>query len=710
MPTDTEPIIEARAALSAIQRHRQAVAHVQDRIKVRRSLISRAVSTVVSDNALGINVVAPYDKSSLIVKTMIGEPAKAAQHYASRLGANTPDVQVVPLVSKGTLTATAERHAGEQERLDAQLLEDAGEPAARRVAAWAQTVGGVAYLLALPRDLGFGLPDRTYFDDMTDEEFERARAEGRVAPVKVKNPRTGQLVPAEPGDVWAARRAQVAQERKVNGRGLFTIKAYPRDMVLAPRDHDGVKWAAVVEEVPAEQFGPGTDMARMAAKHMGIEDAEKYGLIRDPQGRIVAGTTAGVAPGSTHTSNSWTLVRYFNRLEVIYFVSGSGSVEGATEIWRGRHRCRVMGEATVPVWEVPCFRTDSDLPGEEYSTPMEQVFAYTPLINQIETTLSNAASFNGIPRWVIEAKDGSVVRDPETLEPVGVDSSPTPGLDPKQAAQYPGTVRQLTIDTSSLQEMLNTYLAQLDAAMPAPAATGVAGASAPAWQVRQLIQQAQSTLREPVDNYSTAIKGILQAFHSWLRDLGEPIWYFGAPGHRANERSVRGLIEFDPEHLTDSIKVTQELDTPDERVILDQMGQDKYAKGLITLRQYLEEYAREQDAEEAERNLYIDRVVRHIVGGEPVPEGSLMAAVAEGARGRVMLMLAQRSPNFAIGLARQMAQAASTPAAPGGIGDPGAGGSMTDAAGIRAPGVGMAQTLEQQLGTNVPGGRVPVSA
>jgi len=221
--------------------------------------------------------------------------------------------------------------------------------------------------------------------------------------------------------------------------------------------------------------------------------------------------------------------------------------------------------------------------------------------------------------------------------------------------------------------------------------------------VRQLIQQAQETLRQPVDNHAAAVRQILLMWHGWMRDLDEQVYFWPIPGRWSSERSMEGLIEFDPANLTDSITVVQELDTPEERIVLDQMGQDKLAKGLITMRQYLEEYAREQDAVEVEKRIYAEKIKNHILGEMPLQPG-LLLAVAQAAMGEIELILAAKSPNYAIALAQRMAQTSQAqPQMPG----QGEGGSIAQSAGVRMPGIGMATTLEGQTGQNVPGGQAP---
>ena len=187
----------------------------------------------------------------------------------------------------------------------------------------------------------------------------------------------GKLIYAEHGDVWAARRKKTMQANFESGRSLFTLQAYPRDMVLREKDNDGIKWAAIVEEIPYEYCAPGSDLARTAAQYNGIsgEDIDRYGLFIDKKtGQIVGGIPRG-GPLNTdwESSDVYTLIRFFTRTEEVILISGQGSVDTAAEIWRGRHGCTIMGVPTCPVVEVPFFQTDVSIEGQEFSTPLSQI-------------------------------------------------------------------------------------------------------------------------------------------------------------------------------------------------------------------------------------------------------------------------------------------------------------------------------------------------
>lgn len=715
--------------LAMIRERRRLTADVDYRVRVRRALVQRYGDVKPSD--LGTNIVAPYESTQLALRTMMGEPAKAVQHYANRLSANQPQIIVSPVTVTDEITATADRHAAAQEKLDAQLWDENRGAAMLQQLAWTMSMDGVGYIVTMPADATFGAPEREYFD-ATDADIERLKREGKLSPM-VKE-REGRLIYAEHGDVWADRRKRARKQGAIDGRRLFTLRAYPRDMVACDRDIDGLRWGATIESILGSDTDTGSDLAMSWARtQRGVSDADaaKYRLFRDEKGRIVGGIPEG-APSSWSTSGSWTLINWYSRIEHVVIVCGDGSLESGVEVYRGRHNCTVQGQPECPIEEVPFYRTDVVVPGQDFSTPLEQVFAYVPIINQLVTLRSNAAGINLIPRWVIESKDGSGVIRGDDGEPLMYDSEAAPGLDPKDAAVVAGTIRQLTVETADTDELLALYLESLAKAMPAPVTEGIAGASAPAYQVRQLIQQSQENLRQPSDNICYGVKRVAQRWHGWLSQLDTPIYFLSAPGHRPDRRAVRGLIEFDPQWLSDAIYVKQELDTASDRTIQLQVGAELLAQNLITPREYYEVYAGAQDAREAELQRDI-QIIKNIVMYGIYPPGYVPGApnapmpvaiqLADGVRGDVQQMLIEESSAYAVNAAQQMLAQASQqamaqqmpmgmgpeaggmpPVMPGAVGGEMIPGNVATQQGVRQPGMGAAPTIDQQLGAAVPGG------
>ena len=712
MPKDFMPLVRSVYMASS---------DVRLMMRVRRLLVSRDDQSGDAQY-LGTSLPAPFNSTSLAIRTMIDAPASAAQHYASRISSNKPDIEVVPIVARNEASATVEKMAGAQERLDSALWDTIGGRREQWRIGWAMSLGGVGYYLALPRDADFGLPDRIYYDDLTDDELSALKSKGKVTTTKVPSPSGSSY--AEPGDVWHERRKQALEDRNISGRSLFTLRAFPRDMVQVEKDIDGVKWGFITEEIPGSSCGMGSEIALSAAKHHGVDpkDYDQFGIFTDSTGNVVGGVSQGGPPNSDWKRDDvMTIVRVFDRLEQVIYISPRGSVESGYEVYRGDHGCTVQGSPACPIVEVPFFNTDTDVPRQAFSTPLDKVFAYTPLINQIQTLRSNATVFNLIPRWVIELKDGSILRG-EDGEPKVVESGQVPGLNPNEAAAYPGTLKQLTIETADTDSLLRIYIEQLMMAMPAAVTTGASGTSGAAWTAQTLIQQAQETLRQPVDNHANAVRTIMQMFHGWMRDLDLPMYFYSAPGKRSSQRTVRGTIEFHPKNLTDSIRVTQELDTPEEQTVRIQVGMGLWQSGAITDDVFASDYLKTPDARQWVIDRYVQMIKNYVIYGQ-VPSNSnpnifpqsLLVQVADGIRGAIHYELLNKSPNYALASARQGAQQVQQQMAqnaPSQLMNP----TETDrvppgeqniatAVGIRQPGIGMAPTLEGQLGAAVPGGQ-----
>jgi len=379
----------------------------------------------------------------------------------------------------------------------------------------------------------------------------------------------------------------------------------------------------------------------------------------------------------------------------------------------------VRGVPAVPIVEVPFMRTDTDIPGMEFATPLSQVMAYVPLINQIESLRSNATAINLTPRWVVEMKDGTILRG-EDGEPLLLSNETVPGLDPKEAAAYPGTLRQLTIETADSDELLKLYLEQLAMAMPAPAAQGQGGTSEAAWHAQLMIEQSHQNLEQPVDNQARGAEEVMLMCHGWLRQLDETLYFYPLANFKSDSRPLRALVEFDPEDLTDSILVNQEIADPQARLVWEQLGMEKRAQGLINDREYFESYAKVQDPRQAEIDMHVQAMKQLYLYGasDKIMPGSALHNAYLAAQGQITAQMIRQSQNFAIATAEQMAMQAQmasmvpqsqaptgeqqSPAAPGGPPQQQPGNVPVEV-GMRQPGMGMAPTLQGQLGSRAPG-------
>ena len=683
-----------------LSRGRREFAKAMLRSRVCRALVERD-GVSVGQNLVGTTLPDPFSRSSLAIRAMVSEPAQASIHYASRFAANPPVPVVMPLTPKDHLTNRLDKLAGDQELFDAMLLDEMGIGAGnrdnQRRAGMAQAITETAFYVIMPTDLAFGVPPRDYY---TDEEAEKLRAEGKVS--WARSPRGW----AEHPDSWKERKKRVAHDRVTSGVNLFTLEVYPRDQVYKWEDSEGIMAAAIIREIPSDSCGPGSDLALAAAKRAGVpsDDQGLYGLWRNGKGQIVGGVEkGGPVNWGYDRSGSWTLIQFYTREELIVMVSSSGDTDGGKEIYRVKHGCEELGRPACPVVEAPAMRMDVNTPGRDVIGPMSAVFAWAPLVNQLLTLFSNAGVFNMIPRWVIELPEGGLMRDDDGNIKF-VDNGPVPGLDPKEAAAYPGTLKQLRIEDDGLfRTLLDTYLVKIAEAMPSPATTGTAKETGTAWLAQQNIQQSQLTLQEPVDNHRNAVKRILWRAHAWLRKLDSPVCFFNAPSGAYDERDYRGIVEFDPRDLTDSIEVKQGLDTPDEKVVKLQIGLDLLDRGRITERQFYDEYADSRDARESIIGASQQMIVDIVMGRRPAVPGTLPEQVAQIVQGRVHYRALAEVDNYALATSDGMAQQANAQAqqqtaqAQGGS-IPGMGGAVTEAAGIRRPGVGMAPTLQGQVG------------
>lgn len=667
------------------------------RLRVRRLLIEMGTDAL-EDNATGVNVPAPFDESKIALQSMIGDPVKEVQRYVARIAANQPEFRVIPVaLERRAVGKTVQDRAAEQERMHQAQWVMGGGASAQRQVAWNQVWARVGYYETLPDELSWGLPDRAYFDELTDDEIAELRRAGKAVPVDNGE---GERY-AEPADTWFERRRDAARGRAISGKGLFRVRSLPPDAVMARYDDLGMRYAAVVLELPAADFMPGMDTAKRIAQYLHYStgeidrnDIERFGIVFDERrNRIVGGVDRGGEPGSQGRTHFY-LSRFYTRDEIYYYLSANnGDFSGGMVIWHQKH-----GARRVPIVAVPFYETGSGEVGRQFSSPIEPIMAVAPLINQIETLLSNAAVYNGIPRWVIELDDGTFLADPETGEPRIFSSDPTVGLDPKDLQPIKGKVKQLTIETSTLLQLLLTYLEQLKDMKVPDSATGAGGQSGPAWTTRQQILQSQLDMDPAVSSNAAAVQEIITELHiPWLRTLDVPIYFVTAPGARHSPDDVRGLIEFDPADLTDGVQIRQDSNTASDRVVLQQAGLELLASGHIDQFEYYEKFALVEDPIEAIVRSDVAKLRSLVLFGDTsmVQPGSVLFNVAKAVQGQVFFRMLQESPNFALAVAEQMVQQAQAqPQAPqqqmltaggGGGGAP----RLAESQGIRQAGIGM---------------------
>ena len=257
-----------------------------DQMRTRRALIER-FQGATNIPGTGTAVPAPYDESSLIIKHLDGRIVEGVQHYAARIAANTPQPVVPRIATSKRVAQNVEKTAAEQERLLSALWVAAGGPSKQYQIAWSQSWARAGWYLTLPRDASWGLPDRSYFDDLDDATLEKMRADEYLSP---EPDEAGRWM--ESGASWVERRRKAAEDNAIAGKTLFTLEALSGDMVRHRSDRGGLKYAYVIEEVPASDFAPGSDMMIDIAGRTGRLTFEAR-TARDVDHRVGAGLEVG---------------------------------------------------------------------------------------------------------------------------------------------------------------------------------------------------------------------------------------------------------------------------------------------------------------------------------------------------------------------------------------------------------------------------------
>ena len=225
---------EERIGSALRELYREYAPHLT-RMRVRRMLLELA-DDAKHDDRTGTHLPKPYDKSKLILKTLIGDAQDVVQNYTARVSANEPQTSVIPVsMSRSSVGNRVEERAAEQERLLMSQWAAVHGRLAQRQSAWSQAWGRAGWYLTLPRDASWGLPDRQYFEDLTDDEIASMRERGEVvASTEDDGP---PLV--ESAESWLERRRAASQARAISGRSLFTLEEFGPDMVLPRYDRDG---------------------------------------------------------------------------------------------------------------------------------------------------------------------------------------------------------------------------------------------------------------------------------------------------------------------------------------------------------------------------------------------------------------------------------------------------------------------------------------
>src|SRR5690606_7775740 len=96
--TTADPITIGRIT-ALLRRSRADCQQVITRARVRRLLVHRTPKAA-DNNGTGTNIPDPFSRSSLAVRTMIGQVVEGVIHYQSRFSSNPPIPVVMPLTVK----------------------------------------------------------------------------------------------------------------------------------------------------------------------------------------------------------------------------------------------------------------------------------------------------------------------------------------------------------------------------------------------------------------------------------------------------------------------------------------------------------------------------------------------------------------------------------------------------------------------------------
>jgi hypothetical protein len=112
--------------------------------------------------------------------------------------------------------------------------------------------------------------------------------------------------------------------------------------------------------------------------------------------------------------------------------------------------------------------------------------------------------------------------------------------------------------------------------------------------------------------------------------------------------------------------------------------------------------------------MYVQMVLDQVMTGAAAPPGSIIQIIADGVRGQLQYILIQNSDNYALAQAEgiaanaQMALQQTMGSVPQG-GMEGGAPNVAETAGISEPGMNMASTLGQQVGSQTTGQMAPTS-
>ena len=679
-------------------REQQYQAH-NEALKVRRGLMDFNLSSQIDETRLGTKLPVPFQASPLRMKIITGNATQAVNTLSAAIATNFPRPKVYPVsIHHERVGKRVKKQGAEQERLLLYLADELQAKVKQHQVERSATWGGVGYYFTLPRPAAVGLPPRTYYDNYSEAEREDAKRQG----IEMEEVYEGESVRyAEPAASWLERCKESAKENWARAAEMFMLEAYPPDMVWPTFALEGSMLRAhITMEIPADDLKPGSEFAKAAgryAKKMKEYDGDEgaYGLWLDGKD-VKGGLPSGQEPGTGTTGKSWNLTIWADREEVYYLCGPQGSEGGGKIVWHDTHNGGIC-----PIIPVPFIRTDSRQPGSEFATATDPVFRLHAIVNALWNQAVAGAGWNASPRYA----ETNVARsgDPETGEQT---QAGVPGANPANSDVYEGDLMQITVKLEDVIALLDRAIAEMDKLMPSALLTGDAiGGGDTAWALQIQVGQIQQLYKQPVDNHADAWKAIWTLWVRWMKQLNLPVVAF--PSSKQGE----GLIEVDPEALTEAFTVVQDSADAQMQTIRQQMGIERWETGLIEDEQLFEDFFSSDDPNGDVLKARLQKLKNLILFGDTskIQPGSALYKVAERVQGRLEQQAQQTSPNAAVAAAeqalveaQQMAQQqaaqqqnamieASQPMATGG-------GSMPGAPGLN----GRPTTLEGQLGQAAP--------
>lgn len=604
----------------------------------RRGLLDSKLAKSIDKVILGTALPAPYNKSPLRMEIVTGNAQQAVNSLTAAVAANFPRMHVYPIgIDHEKVGERVKKQAADQEKLFAHISETLRGRVKQQQTMRSATSFGVGYLFTLPRPSGFGLPPRASYPQYATADVENARKKGIV----LEETEEGY---EEEAESWMERRKQAAMENWAHADRLFTLDSYPADMVVPTFGMDGSMMAGTITmDIPGADLKPGAEFARSAARYAkkrGEYDGDEgdYGIWAEG-GKVKCGLPAGQEPG-TATGEKWTLTIYADAEEVYYLVGTSGNAEGKI-IWADEH-----GGGYCPIQPVGFYRSDSRQPGSEYVSAADPVFRMAPPLNALWNQVVAGAGWNSAPR---HAETGVArLGDPETGEQM---ATGVPGSDPAVQDVYEGDLTPIVVQIADTLAALQIAIEEMDKLMPSSILNGQAvGTGDTAWGLQIQVDKLLDLYEQPVGNHAEAWRIIWCLWVRWIKQMGLPVVAF--PSSEKGE----GLIQVDPDSLTEAFGVSQDAADAQAKTIRQQLGIEQFQGGFLDEEQLYEQFFGEDDPRGRARRVKLQRLSEFILYGDTskIQPGSALYKVAERVQGRLEQLATEISPNAAIAQAEQM--------------------------------------------------------